>query len=193
MKPAVMVDIDDTLADTQTNLLAYVNARASRPYVYEQLTRRFREGAVAEYNRLVTEYLRQPTLVFAHILLPGSRRSLERLHEAGYAVHIVSSRKENLHEITRAWLVHHGLMAYVTTVHGRSAQVRGNAFKVAVAKATQAVAAFDDTYDVAEALADAGVEAYLMDRPWNQDEPLIPHMHRAESLEAAVDAFLASR
>lgn len=192
-KPAVLVDIDDTLADTQVEVLAYVNAKSPQPYEYAMLTRDFREGrADKNYDELVTEFLRDPKLIDQAKPYRHALTGLQRLHRAGYEIHIASARKENLHSITLEWLKRHGLFELVTQVHPRASHIHGAGFKLEAAATVNVVAAFDDTYDVAEALADAGVLVYLIERPWNQAEPEHPLITPSIDFGAAVEHFLES-
>lgn len=191
MKKAVLVDIDDTIADTQVGILSYVNERASRRYDYEELDRRFREGGLEpEYDRLVREFLRTPELVAQARPYESALEGLKRLHEAGYEVHVASARKENLHDVTAEWLKRHGLIEYVTRIHPRMKTHRGPDFKKLAAEAAKAVAAFDDTYDVAEALAGTGVRVYLIEKPWNRHEPEAENIVPVHDFSEAVERFL---
>ncbi len=191
MKPAVIVDIDDTLADTQAGLLPYVNARASRHYEFVDLTRSLREDEHTEYWRLAQDFLLHPELVMHQASFPGGVAAIKKLLAAGYRVHFASARKSPLHQLTLDWLKNNGLTGDDIFVHNRPSDIRGAGFKLAVAKETDAIAAFDDTYNVAEVLTQAGIDMYLLDKPWNHDEPPLPGLHRVVSLDAGVDEFLA--
>lgn len=186
----VLVDIDDTLADTGSVLLEYVNAHARRQYRYEELNRALRESDEGEYHELVQAALRSgddlrvPPLADA---LAGVRR----LHEAGHEIHIVSARKENLHELTRGWLREHGFEPYVTQSHARLASQRGTEFKRDVARRINPAAAFDDTYNVVAALAPICPTVYLVDRPWNREDGLPNSVIRVPSFADGVERFLA--
>lgn len=191
--PTVLVDLDDTLADTQVAMLRYINARGARQFTFAELTREHREQEVAGYDELVNEFLRQPELVRQTAPYDDAREAIRQLHAAGLAIHIVSARREILHGVTDEWLGEHGFARYVTEIHRRSSHTKGRDFKRLVSEKIHPIAAFDDTYDVAETLAATGVPVYLIDKPWNQEERLPAGITRVPSFAAGVHKFLAER
>lgn len=186
MNKIALVDIDDTLADTQLKILEYVNQYSEQKYLFDGITREFREGGVEEYENLVRNFLKQPELIYQVNIYPSALESIQKLYE-NYRVHIASSRREPLHKTTEQWLKNHGLLDYVEKIHSRFSNQKGGDFKVAAAKTAGASIAFDDTLDVAEALAKSGVTTYLIDKPWNQSPKLPSNIIRVENFEAAVD------
>ncbi len=190
MAKTVLVDIDDTLADAQPAILAYVNARSRTPLAYEQYSRAHREDKSTDHQRLVDEFMKQPELVLAYPPYHDALAAIQRLHAAGYLIHIASARKEPLHQTTIDWLAHHGFADYVTEIHGRSSKQLGHEFKQEVAAKVQAVAAFDDTQLVAETLANSNVMVYLIDRPWNAAAVVGTNIIRVPSFAAGVTRFL---
>jgi len=192
-KPIVFVDVDDTIADTQRHVLRHINAGREQPYIYDKLDRSFREGnnAGKEYDDAVQELLR-PEIMTETAPLAGALAAMERLHDAGYEVHIVSARREPLHDTTEEWLAKHGFADFVERIHRRSANLKGKAFKRQLAEQVKPAALFDDTLDVALELADTIDAIYLIDKPWNNDAGLtLPHnVVRTDDFAAAVDAFL---
>lgn len=188
----VLVDIDDTLSDTQVAMLEYINRRSQTPYRFEELTRAHREQDIPEYESLVQEFLATPSLVEQTKPYANALTALRRLHAAGFVIHIASSRREPLHDATVRWLERHGFIDYVDTIHPRSSAHRGHEFKRLVAERIRPAAAFDDTYEVAELLAKSDVPVYLIDKPWNRDERLPRNVVRAKDFADAVSRFLAS-
>jgi phosphoglycolate phosphatase-like HAD superfamily hydrolase len=194
MKPTVMVDVDDTIADTQHAFIAYLEATGrGGQYTYAGITRAMRENHDAHYRELVWEFLTHSGTLANLRPLPGCLAALRRLVGAGYAVHITTSRTIEASQLTRNWLEHHGVAELATAVHLRPAEATRNGFKVDMALAIKAVAAFDDAYDAALALAEANVWTYLLTRPWNAKEPLPAGAQRAASFPGAVTQLLASR
>jgi hypothetical protein len=112
------------------------------------------------------------------------------LYDAGFELHISSSRLEPIHEVTHTWLKIHGFYPYIKKVHPRYSHIKGRDFKVAVANEIKAIAAFDDTPTVVENLVNNGTPLYLIRRPWNK------HIKKSElvkpfpSFYQAVKAFL---
>lgn len=172
-------------------LLTYVNDRAERAYRYEELTREFREHKSGEFQGLVQEAL-QSGVDLGVQPLADSLAGLKRLTAAGYEVHIASSRKENLHDLTRDWLVRHGYQPYVTDIHPRFSNQKGTEFKRKIAERIKPVAAFDDTYKVATVLASVCPTVYLVDSPWNREPGLPKAVVRVPSFAAGVERFLSN-
>ncbi len=186
---ATLVDIDDTLSGTMTALLEYVNERASRHYRYEELNREFRERNEGEYYDLVQEALRAGNLqVFP---LAGALAGVSRLHQAGHEVHIVSARPEDQHKWVRRWLQTYDFSPYITEIHPRPSSQKGSDFKRAVAKRIKPKAAFEDTYELARALAPVCPKTYLIDCPWNRADGLPGGVIRVPSFAAGVERFLS--
>lgn len=192
MKKSVLVDIDDTLSDTQVKILEYVNKHSARQYAYEELNSDFREGTAEgyEYNLLAREFLKTNELVRTCPPYLDALTAIKSLHELGFIIHIASSRRENLHDITVDWLKTHGFIDFVTEIHPRQSTLRGVEFKIAAATKTQAVAAFDDTLDVVEALSAVVPIVYLIDKPWNQKPYLPPNVERMPNFADAVNTFI---
>jgi uncharacterized HAD superfamily protein len=193
-KSAIMVDVDDTISDTQRLFLREIERQFKTRYNYDDLTPDFRTGGALEYEAYIQRLLKQPSTMAATEPYKGARQALESLHQAGFQVHIVSSRKEVLHGITADWLKRYGFNQYVTKIHPRPGDVNGSRFKLMVAKSIKAKVAFDDTLDVVVELAQAGVEGYLIDKPWNRvEQPLPAKVIRANSFVAAVELFLLNQ
>jgi|ERR1035437_1594571 uncharacterized HAD superfamily protein len=192
MKQSILVDIDDTLAATQNAMTKYVNSKSQRQFFYEEMNREFRESNTPEWSDLIDEYLTKPELVIAIAPYHDALEGIKLLHDAGCEIHIASARKEDLHQVTHKWLDTHGFIDYITKVHGRHGSVRSNDFKLSSAKLSNATVAFDDTYEVAEVLAENGLAVYLIAKPWNQEEPLHPNMKLVSSFREGVDDFLVS-
>jgi len=192
-KPIVFVDVDDTIADTQNHVLRHINEGREQPYEYDKLDRRFREGSGdgKVYDKAVKELLR-PEIMTETAPLAGALAAMERLHDAGYEVHIVSSRREQLHDTTEKWLAKHSFADFVEHIHRRPDSLKGKAFKQQLAQLVKPVALFDDTLDVALELAETVDTIYLIDKPWNNDSDLKlpPNIVRVDDFAAAVDAFL---
>lgn len=192
-KPVVFVDVDDTIADTQNHVLRHINEGRKKPYEYDKLDRSFREGnnAGKEYDDAVKQLLR-PEIMTETAPLAGALAAMERLHDAGYEAHIVSARRELLHDTTEEWLVKHGFADFVEHTHRRPTSLKGKAFKSQLAQLVKPVALFDDTLDVALELAGTVETVYLIDKPWNNDTDLKlpPNIVRVDDFAAAVDAFL---
>jgi len=186
----VLIDIDDTLANTNATLLKFVNESSGHNYKYEQITRAMREDPSSDYDSWAQKFLRRPELVARIEPFPDALNAVRALAEAGYELHTVSARREVLHQTTIDWLDANGFLSYITKVHGRRAGQRGFEFKMAIASETDPLAAFDDTYEVTAVLAELGVKTYLISRPWNAEERTTKSMVRVSSFAEGVADLL---
>ncbi len=189
----ILIDIDDTLANTMADMLIHANQMFNTKHAYKDLDRSFREGNGLhgkQYQIAVGEFLKDIDRVASIKPFSNALEKLKLLHENGYRLHIASARKEQLHDITERWLKTHGFVDYIHQIHPRSSNERSFEFKVRVARDNNIQVAFDDTHDVAVALAGAGVKVYLIDKPWNTDDNLPANIIRVPDFATGVDEFL---
>lgn len=185
-RKVALLDLDDTLAATNRHMLQYGKDNHNSPYRYEQLTRQFRENEPDDWNIVVKGFLTDIAQVEAVEVYPFVPQALNDLKALGYEIHLATARKSLLHPITSRWLEKHGLSQYVDSIHPRPDDVKSTQFKIDVAKKIGATIAFDDTYDIAETLAEFGLLVYLMEKPWNKGEPLHKNMIPVHDFAAAV-------
>lgn len=186
----ILVDIDDTLAQTQKHNLEYIKNTHGKNYKFAEMTRGFREGKNKQYDHLVGKFLKNEQLVREIKPYSFALNALKQLHNAGHSIHIASSRKENLHKVTEDWLHEHGFADYIHHIHPRYSEHKGKEFKVKTVIENNITIAFDDTWDVAEALAEADVRVYLIHKPWNKDEQLPKNIIRVDNFAEGVKMFL---
>lgn len=192
----VLVDLDDTIGATQVNMLDHMNTTYGTAYTYEGMTREHREKYDSPYGRYVGEILRQPDIMAKVQPFPGALEALTELRDNGYDVHIVSARKEPLHDCTLKWLNDHGFDKIISQVHPRPGRESGKSWKRRIAEEYKFVAAFDDTFDVCQELGYVeGLNVYMIDKPWNRgfDSELPPTVARVEDLSVGVQRFLAGQ
>ncbi len=188
----ILVDIDDTLAQTQKHNLEYIKNHHGKEYKFAEMTKAFREGENKEYDQLVGKFLKDKQMVSEIEPYSFALDSLKKLHLAGHTIHIASARRENLHSVTEQWLQTHGFADYIHHIHPRSSLDKGKDFKVKVVKKNNITIAFDDTWDVSEALANAGVTVYLLHKPWNKDEKLSDNIIRVDNFANGVEKYLST-
>jgi uncharacterized HAD superfamily protein len=188
----VLVDVDDTVADTQLFLIDKINGLTGGSYEFDSMTRGHRENAAEhrEWNENVWALMKQ-----AHewsVINPsdGAAEAFIRLVHEGVTPHIVTARKSHLFEVTDRWLQEHGFYFHGIQVHRRGDAERGSEFKCRVAEEVGFDAAFEDTLDVALDLSDYVETIYLIDKPWNRIDDLPENIVRVESFSAGVDRFL---
>jgi len=189
----LIVDLDDTLAEATRAILHDVNTKLPTPITWHELTRDHREANDGPYFHAVQTFLAEPERLLEYEPCEGAREALDHLAAAGYELHLVSARKEPLHEVTIRWLTRNRFAEFLQAVHGRPSTERGFEFKLRIARELRPIAAFDDTLEVAEALGGAGTRVYLIDKPWNRAPNLPTNVRRAPSFSEAVDDLLRRR
>jgi phosphoglycolate phosphatase-like HAD superfamily hydrolase len=189
-KPTLIIDIDDTIADTQVHMLEWINARSQRQYVWGEINRSFREGLQPEYQAHMMAYLSTPENTRKIAPYKNALAAIQILHARGYELHIVTARDSSFANVTNTWLREHGFSDFIGQIHLKPDHQSGQAFKRAVATIIQPLAAFDDTYDVGIELATAGVYVYLINKPWNMGERVPVAMERVSSFTSGVQRFL---
>jgi len=188
----VLVDVDDTLSETQHVLIREVAKLTGQHFPFDEMTREHREKEIEGWGAAVREVLKDPEAMLtcqpSHLALEG----LKLLRAEGAEPHIVSSRQEPLHQATAMWLDMHGFAKYVARIHPRLNGEGGNEFKVRIAQEQQFVAAFDDTYEVVQSLAEVVPTVYMIDKPWNRghDDGLPSNVLRVESFRDGVGRFI---
>ncbi len=173
-RQAEIVDIDDTIADTQAAIIDFIFRRTGERVPLEYFTEAVRRDRSGEYAELVTQFLNTPEVVRDVAPLADARRALKRLRAAGYRIHIMSSRAEPLHRVTEKWLKNHGFADSVHEIHPRSVSVPSSEYKRRLADRIKPAAIFEDAYDIVALLASAGITAYLITRPWNASRTKLP-------------------
>lgn len=162
----VMVDVDNTIADTQVAILNYIAERTGERIAPDYFSPDVWGRRDLPISRYVTDFLRSPGLVGKVSPSAGASAALQRLHEAGYEMEAVSSRMMPLREVTTDWLQQHGFTEYFRSVHNRTAQSSAR-FKQEVASKERFEAAFEDDPANAIALAEVVPLVYLINQPWN--------------------------
>lgn len=165
----LMIDLDDTLNRMQQAILAFINSASPIKVRFSEWNSTAREGGKPEVEGLLREFLQRPDLVIKTPPFKKALAGVQLLHQQGFHLHIVSARKEPLHQTTQDWLEKHGFSPLITAVHHRPTDLFGPKFKLEVAKKINAQAAFDDTKDIAQILAADGIPVYLIRRPWNKE------------------------
>lgn len=166
-----MVEIDNTLADTQRAFTEYLASTSEGSIDPESLGTELRGDGLEWNNPYVREFIESKNhreTVLAIEPYSSSLRALKKLTDLG-EVHIVSSRIENWHEPTRLWLASHGFMGMVAGVHLRGVGEKTVDFKRRIAKQLDADYVFDDSVEVALGLKGTSKGVYLISQPWNRN------------------------
>ena len=107
---------------------------------------------------------------------------LERMVAAGHELYFVTARAERRRYITETWLREKGLFDYAKAVHlkptgefnpeyprGRYDPSGSAEYKARLAKELALDAFCEDDVVISQKLAEAGVQVFLFDQPWNRD------------------------
>jgi uncharacterized HAD superfamily protein len=188
----VLIDVDDTVAETQVFLLEKINALTDGSFTFEGMTRAHRENAPEHkiWNENVWELMRQPDEWAIIEPSPGAVEGFEELIGHGDTPHIVTARKSQLFKTTDAWLKRFGFWFSGIKVHRRRDNERGVEFKCRVADEIGFAAAFEDTLDVALELAKHVKTVYLIDKPWNRFDDLPTNVVRVASFADGVQRYI---
>jgi uncharacterized HAD superfamily protein len=194
MKP-VLVDVDDTIAETQRLLIEHINAELGAEYKFEEMDRRYREDLdddTRQWTEAVWAALKKPDLMQTMAPSDNALEAMEVLVENEFVPHIVTARKKLLFEPTKKWLKQHGFHRYYELMHPRRDGESGVEFKLRVAREVGFVAGFDDTYEVVVALSEVIPTMYLIDKPWNNgdDCPLPSNVVRVASFSHGAQHLL---
>lgn len=190
MTREVLVDVDDTLCETQKKINEFVRKETGQKITLADVTLQLREDDGSDYQRLARLWLNRPEQVLACKPYPTALTGIQLLHQADYQIHVASSRKAPLHDVTEKWLEQHGFTEYIVAFHPRADNLGSVEFKLQVANKTGTSVAFDDTLKVAESLAGNGVFVYLIDRPWNKGHSQSAKIVRRKSFYQAVQHHL---
>lgn len=185
MRKELLVDIDDTIAQTQRAIFRKVNSELGRNIKLSDLTFDIRENLSPSVQEVLDRFFLDREAVLLVTPYPSALNGVKLLHETGYLIHAVSSRKSPTRYYTGDWLATHGFGPFIAEVHPRDRNLSGPEFKLAIAKKTQAEAAFDDQVRIAQTLAQSGLSVYLLTRPWNRELKKFPNVRRVKSLYQA--------
>ncbi|OLC11749.1 MAG: hypothetical protein AUH44_01575 [Chloroflexi bacterium 13_1_40CM_68_15] len=107
---------------------------------------------------------------------------LERLVAAGHELYFITARAERRRYITETWLREKGILDHAKAVHlkpigdfrpeyprGRYDATGSAEYKTRLAKELVLDAFCEDDIVIAKTLADAGIQVFLFDQPWNRD------------------------
>lgn len=191
----VLIDVDDTVAETQVFLLEKINALTGGSFAFEGMTRAHRENAPEHktWNENVWALMKQPDEWEVIEPSPGAVDAFLDLVHEGVIPHIVTARKSPMFKVTDRWLKANGFWNYDLKVHRRRDTEKGWAFKCRVADEVGFDAAFEDTLDVALELAKHVKTVYLINKPWNVFDELPSNIVRVDSFAYGVEYYLDSR
>jgi 5'(3')-deoxyribonucleotidase len=189
----IVVDIDNTLADTQGAFLDYIVRVSGRSISPGNIRSELRGDGTEWYEPYAKEFIISTNYHVTVLTVkpyPISVQAMELLGTLG-DIHIVSSRINNWHNATHQWLEEHRLMTKVSSVHLRDASENSIDFKKRIVSQLQADYLFDDSTDIALGLRGAVDEVYLIRQPWNEELNIdtMNNIKRHDSLLDAAEAL----
>ncbi len=191
----IAIDIDDVLARFNHHFLAFLEERYGLQVRYEDLFSFHYEDSLGLDS---TEVWARLEAFFGdasfHEIAPvlGAVEAVEALR-GEHELFVLTSRHDALIEATLQFLERHFSKFYCEVIF--TGQVGGGSHrKFRATKATACVerniqCLIEDHIDYARDCAAVGVQVFLMDTPWNRNEPLGENMRRVHSWEEALKAI----
>lgn len=169
-RPNIIVDIDNTLADTQGAFLEYITKVSGRTIPKGSIKTELRGDGLEWYEPFAKEFITSTQYEDTVLTVKPYPTSLEAMRILGTLgnVHIVSSRINNWHDATYTWLERHNLSSEVKSIHLRDASEKSVDFKRRVLVELETDYLFDDSTDIALGLKDIVDMIYLIAQPWNE-------------------------
>lgn len=185
----LIIDLDNTLADTDGALMQYLSDHSDEPISRNVLHEARKQPRMHYLSPVVSRFLRSPDLLGSVQPFHDALDAVQRLHDGGYRVHVVTARTDPSHDAALPWLKRHGYFKYITGLHQRTLPGRRVEFKVATAKALRPIAVFDDDKEVAEALDGLGFIVFLVGSVGPKTGAIV----RTKTFATAVASFLETR
>lgn len=188
----ILIDIDNTIAQTQQAYVAYANTKSPAPFVFEEITREYADDMSDPFEALVRDFIMSEdyiSTVEAISPYTGILQAFQDLYSAGFRLCVASSRIESWHQPTAQWLETHGLSPYIDSLYLRTQDIDSADFKIAIAELTNAHYAFDDSAQTSLILPSIKT-FYLIDQPWNRDAAVPSHIVRVQSFADGVRQLL---
>lgn len=170
-KNNIIVDIDNTLADTQGAFLEYITKKSGRQIPLNSIRTELRGDGLGWYEPYAREFILSTSYEDTVLRVKPystSVEAMELLNTIG-DVHIVSSRINNWHDATHQWLKNHNFTEKVRSIHLRDVNEKSVDFKKRIIAQLEGDYLFDDSMDIAIELKNVVRKVYLIDQPWNED------------------------
>lgn len=175
------IDIDDVLADSLPAFLEGFNRRFGLEVPMTEagweIFRRYPEIPAEDIRAFFAE-LSHMDFLGSRPILTGAREGVERLHQAGHRLFVITGRLRQDRGATERWLNAAGFSSFFQEIADRDG-VDTALHKRRAAKRLQLNVLLDDEYEVALSVAELPVRVLLFDRPWNRGSlpPRITRIH----------------
>jgi hypothetical protein len=160
----ILVDIDSTLYEMLPVLSVYskrLHGVSFRPQDVDDWDYWAKIGLTLPQWLAVIDASHERTQVMANKPFPGAVEAIRRWAAAGAAIHVVSDRKSETFDVTRAWLAHIGLPAHTLFLAPR-------VDKLAYAREHQIDLVIDDKPSLIASLAAANVPVATVSYGYNR-------------------------
>ena len=192
-KIIAVIDIDNTIADTQNSIRQFLEEKGVNPARLHAYSNEFRDDLDEDYSGYIAEYIYSENYeetVFRIPLFPGSLEALETLSKI-CDIYVVSSRINNWHNPTHEWLKSQQINNFIKGCFLRDKSEASLAFKMRVIEKLDADIVFEDSLEVVRSLSDT-TRSYLIDQTWNRDVRVTDRYMRFNSFSDSVSAFIES-
>jgi len=175
---AVMWDNDGVMSDWVGNFYPWLCAREGWVETEWEIWHHYRNHEMhdVEFVEALKEYASLGGFAEQQ-MFPGVREAIQRIKDAGHTQHVVTDRPDAAHADT-AWWVDTFAPEIDTLSFGRDKTV----FK---AYDDGPYYAIDDRIENVQSMIDAGINAVLLDQPWNREADL-PRVYTAEEFAELV-------
>ncbi|MFH1715152.1 MAG: HAD hydrolase-like protein [Elusimicrobiota bacterium] len=172
------LDLDGIIADTDTALRAYIKELFGETITRDQITSFFYEDCLNFSDEKISHFWREFNKNNGWGEIKSVNGALETLNtlKNKYKYIIVTSRPENLFNVTRDWLEKHNLNyeeLIVTSKKNKSDILREGGWNISCF--------IEDRVDFATDIAKSDIPVLLYDYPWNQSENLHKNIKRVFS------------
>ena len=189
-KCIAVIDIDNTIADTQNTIREYLEKKGVNPARLTSNKEEFRDDITKDFNTHISEFIHSTDYENTLLTIPlisGVLQALQVLNKS-CDLYIVSSRINNWHAPTMTWLHSTRVMPFIKKVYLREVSESSVAFKKRVTAELKADVLFEDSLDIIRSLENIQTR-FLIDQPWNQDNISTDKYTRAHSFAEAVATF----
>ena len=185
-----VIDIDNTIADTQTAIKKFLEKRGVDPRLLLNFPQEFRDDTPEHFSTLISEFIyshNYDTTLFTIPLYTGVLEALSLLQKS-CKIYVVSSRINNWHTPTEAWLLANHVKPLVSGIYLRDQSESSLAFKKRVISELKADVVFEDSLEILKSVTDVNLR-FLIDHPWNQENISSEGYVRVKSFVDAVGIF----
>lgn len=164
--PTIALDLDDTLADTLTCLLQWIEEKQGRVINREQLAR-YELGADRQQTTTIVDAFLEDEAHGRINAVDGARENCQRFVDRGFRLVVVTARKPNVYPQT-AKLIERLFPSLISDVHS----VGLHHEKVSTLRSIRANVFIEDHPRHFLEASDAGIPSILFgDLPWNRAIP----------------------